>query len=400
IRIADKVLNEHFGGTYTAYLVLEAEDKKGEVFKEPRMLEYIENLQKYLIEGGTVGKSTSITDVVKKVYYELLGGDKINNVVPKTKRAVAQCLISYENSHKPDDLWHLTTPDFSKVNIWIQLKSGDNKDMNRVTKQVEKYFNQNTLPFELNYNWAGLTYINLVWQNKMVLGMLKNFLGSFIIVFFMMTFLFKSPVRGLISMIPLTVTILFIYSFFGFTGKDYDMPVAVLSALTLGLSIDFAIHFIQRARDIFAVNADENETINIMYRGPARAIIRNSFVIAIGFLPLLFASLVPYRTVGLFMFFIMFVSSMATLFILPAIMTVFPKIFFKEEEKSILCNCKYCFIVSIAVSLIIVYFLKGYTTLMLRPSLLISIVFVALMGFICSKISKIKICIKLNKEDK
>ena len=73
-------------------------------------------------------------------------------------------------------------------------------------------------------------------------------------------------------MIPLTVTILFIYSLLGFMGKDYDMPVAVLSALTLGLSIDFAIHFIQRARDIFARCGSWKETSPALFKEPAKAI--------------------------------------------------------------------------------------------------------------------------------
>jgi len=259
----------------------------------------------------------------------LLGGDKANNVNPKTKAAVAQCLISFENSHKPDDLWHMTTPDYAKVNIWIQLKSGDNKDMGVVHKQVAQYLDHHEPPFALTYDWAGLTYINLVWQNKMVVGMLKNFLGSFIIVFFRMTFLFRSPVHGLISLIPLSITILFIYSLLGFFGKDYDMPVAVLSALTLGLSIDFAIHFIQRAREIHEEKNTWPDTATVLFGGPARAITRNALVVAIGFLPLLVAPLIPYRTVGFFMFAIMFVSSLATLIMLPAIITLVPRIVFE-----------------------------------------------------------------------
>ena len=250
IRIADRILNEHFAGTYESYLVLAAKDKQDEVFIQPQMLHYVEGLQQALLDTGLVGKTTSLADVVKKIYYELLGGDKVNNVIPPTKQAVAQCLISFENSHKPDDLWHMTTPDYSKVNIWVQLKSGDNKNMDKVTKYVAQYIKENPPPMALETGWAGLTYVNVVWQNNMVGGMLNNFLGSFIIVLFMMLFLFRSPVKAIISMIPLSVTILFIYSLLGFFGKDYDMPVAVLSALTLGLSVDYAIHYIQRINEL------------------------------------------------------------------------------------------------------------------------------------------------------
>ncbi|VAX35820.1 Putative transporter [hydrothermal vent metagenome] len=333
IRVADRILNEHFAGTYEAYLVLKSKDTESEAFIHPDMLKYVENLQKNLMDSGFVGKTTSLADMVKKIYYELLGGDKANNIIPKTKAAIAQSLISFENSHKPDDLWHLTTPNYSKVNIWVQLKSGDNKDMDKVTKHVARYIKNNPPPREITFGWAGLTYINVVWQNNMVLGMLKNFSGSFVIVFFMMLFLFRSPGRALISMIPLTVTILFIYSLLGFFGKDYDMPVAVLSALTLGLSIDFAIHFIQRSIEINQEKGSWEVTSIEIFAGPGRAIVRNALVVAIGFLPLLAAPLVPYKTVGFFMFAIMAVSGFATLMIIPAIISLNPKILFMCSKK-------------------------------------------------------------------
>ena len=333
IRVADKVLNEHFGGTYTAYLIFTSKEKDREVFKQPDMLRYIENLQVYLKNSSLVGKSTSLADAVKKVYYELMGGDKIYNVIPKTSRAVAQCLMSFQNSHRPDDLWHLTNPDYSKINIWVQLKSGDNRDMSRVVKDVEKFIADNQLPFEVETNWAGLTFINTVWQDKMVFGMLKSLLGSFIIVFIMMILLFRSPVWGFLSMIPLSVTILLIYGLIGIVGKDYDMPVAILSSLTLGLSIDFAIHFLQRMRSIYQDNKSWPDTVKIMFEEPARAISRNALIISIGFLPLLLSTLIPYRTVGFFLAAIMAVSCAATLLILPSIITVISGRVFAEKKK-------------------------------------------------------------------
>ncbi len=360
IRIADTVLNEHFGGTYTAYLVMRAKDEKGEVFKEPKMLRYIESLQEYLKDKGVVGKSTSIVDVVKKVYYELLGGDKKYFVVPKTKPAVAQCLMSYESSHKPDDLWHFVSPNYESTVIWIQLRSGDNQDMERVLRQVDEFISKNPPPYKINYNWAGLTYINVVWQNKMVVGMLKNFLGSYVIVLFMMLFLFKSVVRALISMIPLTITILFIYGLLGWVGKDYDMPVAVLSALTLGLSIDFAIHFIQRSFSIYKEKKTWQLTSIEMFGSPAKAIYRNAIVIAVGFLPLLFAPLVPYRTVGFFMFAIMACSAVITLLLLPAVITIIPNRVFEEAPKDLICKFSNCAIIGLLVAGAVLYLLRGY----------------------------------------
>jgi len=64
------------------------------------------------------------------------------------------------------------------------------------------------------------------------------------------------------------------------------------------------------------------------------AISRNAIIIAVGFTPLLLAPLVPYRTVGFFLATIMAVSWLATLFILPALLTTWKKAAFGEDVES------------------------------------------------------------------
>jgi hypothetical protein len=156
----------------------------------------------------------------------------------------------------------------------------------------------------------------------MVKGMRNALLGSFGTVLLMMVFLFRSVRLGILSVIPLTATITLVYGFIGFAGRPYDMPVAVLSSLTLGLSIDFAIHFLQRGREIFRATGDFRETMRGIFEAPSRAITRNILVIAIGFVPMFFANLVPYITVGAFFFAIMVVSGITTLFAFPAMLSL------------------------------------------------------------------------------
>jgi len=235
---------------------------------------------------------------------------------------------------KKDSLFHLVTKDYSEANVWVQLKRGDNKDMEDVVADARTYMAKNPPPMKLNANWAGLTYLNVVWQDKMVRGMLSALGSSFVVVLVMMMVLFRSPTYGVLSMIPLSVTIGFIYGLIGLVGKDYDMPVAVLSALTLGLSIDFAIHFLQRAREMQKDLGNWKEASAQMFKEPAMAISRNAIVISIGFTPLLMAPLVPYRTVGFFLATIMAVSWCATLFILPALVTMLRKFLFKTERQN------------------------------------------------------------------
>ncbi len=291
-------------------------------FLDPQALAYVDQMAQALEQSDYVGKVNSLPVLVKTVYRELNGGNETDYRLPDSARAVAQTILSYQSSHRPDDLWHFVTPDYRSTLLWLQLKSGDNQDMTKVMAQVDAYIAAHPLPQGLTTHWAGLTYINVVWQERMVNGMLNSLLGAFVMVLVMMVLLFRSLKLGLLAMLPLSVTILAIYGLIGFIGKDYDMPIAVLSALTLGLSVDFAIHFLERARAIYRATGNWPETVAEMYRGPSRAISRNAIVIAIGFTPLLVAPLVPYITVGFFLASIMAVSAVVTIVLLPAVMTM------------------------------------------------------------------------------
>jgi hypothetical protein len=323
---------------------LEETFQEGEIFKRPKVLRYVEKLQEALRKTGIVGKSNSVVDLIKKIHQELKGGAASHAVIPDDKndeargrRMVADCLMQVQNSHDPDDLWHLVNSDYTTANLWLQLKSGDNKDMEEVIRAVDRFFEENppaateNAGVDLSHKWAGLTYLNVAWQDKMVKGMLQSFMGSFLVVFLLMALLFRSLLWGLLSMVPLTVTIGIIYGTIGLIGKDYDMPVAVLSALTLGIAVDFAIHFLERTRAAVAKYGSWEKAVGPMFGEPARAITRNVVVIAVGFTPLLLAPLVPYKTVGVFLASIMAISGLATLFILPAAVRLLQKLLFKVK---------------------------------------------------------------------
>jgi hypothetical protein len=302
-----------------AMSLLEQYQSEAQYFTQPETLQYMASLQQALNKSGVVGKSNSVVDLVKTVNRELFSGEQKDFVLPDSQAGVAQTLLQYQSSHRPQDLWHMVNPSYSRAVVWLQLTSGDNQDMLTVMDTVDAFTKQNPLPEGMSLKWAGKTYINVVWQDAMVSGMLDSLISAFIVVFIMMVILFRSIIFGLMAMLPLSLTITFIYGLIGWVGKDYDMPIAVLSALTLGLSVDFAIHFIDRTRSIYATTGDFYKTIQLMFEEPGRAITRNAIVIAIGFTPLLFAPLVPYITVGIFLATIMAVSALVTLLMLPAI---------------------------------------------------------------------------------
>lgn len=474
IRLADTVLNQHFGGTYMAYLALRpkgdalpeaghavtglenaptvpapatesaptlpeglggtepslptglsgssepelpaglgggpveaptapspADAGRAEVFKEPEALRYIAGLQDYLATLDVVGKSNSLTDIVKTVHRELIDGSEANFKIPDSRGAVAECLVQYESSHRPQDLWHFVTPDYRTTSLWVQLRSGDNVDMSQVVAAVEQYFEAHPAPESLkavlpdgfDHEWFGLTYINVVWQEKMVYGMMASFLGSFLVVLFMMIVLFRSGLWAFLSMIPLTITIALIYGVIGLIGKDYDMPVAVLSSLTLGMSVDFAIHFLARARTMYPEFGSWEKTHAPVFGEPARAITRNIIVIAMGFLPLLFAPLLPYVTVGIFMATIMLVSGLSTLILLPALCRVFePMLFPRTRVCAVTCRCGTCLVTGVTAVLLVAVNVGQFLSVGITKLTWISLVAIVISSIICFALSRRNKC--------
>ena len=382
---------------------LGAEQQRDQVFKRPDVLAHLDGLQKAMLETGIVGKSNSLADIVKTVNRDLwateasygpVASDPLY-VLPPNRSGVAQCLIQFQQSHRPKDLDHFVTPDYRTASMWVQLTSGDNRDMQTVVDKVDEYLARSAgkrraagLP-ELKHQWFGLTYINVIWQDKMVTGMLEAFTGSFLVVFLLMTILFRSALWGLLSMIPLTVTIAAIYGAVGIVGKDYDMPVAVLSSLTLGLAVDFAIHFLARGRAMYAEAGSWKQTAPAVFGEPARAITRNIIVIAAGFLPLLLAPLVPYKTVGALLATILLVSGVATLLLLPALIRVLEKLLFPTKPVlGLTCNCMTCFFTAAALAGLVVLNARQYLRLGWNWLAAIAVAIVGVMTLGCALSSR------------
>jgi hypothetical protein len=189
------------------------------------------------------------------------------------------------------------------------------------------------LPDGIKMEWSGLPYLNIVWQKLMVVGMLKATVGSWWIILVLLVIQFRSFWWGFVGMLPLGLSVLFSYGLIGFAGKDYDMPIAVCSTLALGLGVDFAIHFVQRFRDKFRETGDLASTMQWTMGGePALAIFRNAVVVALGFLPMVLATLGPYVTVGLFFGSLAFFAGVTTLIFLPALIGSFKGILLKQAK--------------------------------------------------------------------
>ena len=110
------------------------------------------------------------------------------------------------------------------------------------------------------------------------------------------------------------------------------MPVSVLSTLSLGMAVDFAIHFIKRFKQRYAEDKNLEQALVWVVERPGKGILRNALLFSLAFSVMIFASLTPYITVGVFIAALMMISAVLTLIYLPALIIIFRKYLVNDPE--------------------------------------------------------------------
>ncbi|MBI5598259.1 MAG: MMPL family transporter [Deltaproteobacteria bacterium] len=328
IRRADAVINSSLGGTSLAYVVAVSDEE--DFIKTPEAMRYIDGLQRRLERLKVVGKTASVVDYVKRINLVLHDNDPKYDSVPGAKGTIGQYLFLFGMSARPSDLDSVVDYPFRRANVWVQLKTWDAGAMRDVMKAVDEYKRANQ-DIGLELKPAGIAYFNLVWNDEVLWDMLKGFIFAMAVIFVILSYNFRSVKWAAVAYMPLLFTITLIYGVIGFMGKDFDMPIAVLSCLSLGMAVDFSIHFIGRFRQRLAeasspagtpASTDITEALLWTASRPGRGIMRNAVLFASAFSVMLFAPLTPYITVGAFIAAMMMLSAFFTIIYLPALIVL------------------------------------------------------------------------------
>lgn len=336
IRVADRALNQALGGTSQVYIV--ASSSEDDFFKTPEAMRHIEALQRHLERLPVVGKTHSVVDYVKRISRVLHNDNPRYETVPDSKEMIGQYLFLFSISAKPSDLDNVVDYPFRRANIWVQLKTWDAQAMRDVINAVDEY--KTAYPATMTFQPAGIAYFNLVWNDEVLWDMVKGFLASLLVVFVILAINFRSIKWAVVGYVPLLFTVCLIYGVIGFVGKDFDMPISVLSCLSLGMAVDFPTHFISRFRQRLAqtyggTSMPENppiiEALLWTAARPGKGILRNAWLFAAAFSVMMFAPLTPYVTVGAFVVSMMILSALMTVLYLPALIVLLQRVLLRKE---------------------------------------------------------------------
>ncbi len=319
IVLTDKFINEHFGGTSTLNVILEA-DHDG-AFKDPEVLRTMDEMKSACENLEIVGDSFGLSDYLRQINKAMHADDDVFDAIPDSRELVAQYLLLYEMSGDPETLWETVDFDFARSNVTLQLKGDDSKTINRAITIVEGYkplFEKQGI--EVNY--AGSGYKSLIFTDLILKGQITSLLLSLGIIILLLALMFKQFLVGLIGVIPIAVTAVVNFGIMGLLGIPLSTTTALISSIAIGVGIDYAVHFIERYRIYARETGDMKKTIQKTMAHSGRAIMFNAAVVIAGFLVLLFSAFPPNRALGALVSFNMFMSFLGTITIMLVVMTM------------------------------------------------------------------------------
>jgi predicted RND superfamily exporter protein len=138
----------------------------------------------------------------------------------------------------------------------------------------------------------------------------------------MFLLLFRSVSLSIIGIAPNLLAAAICLALMGLIGIPLDLMTITIAAITIGIAVDNAIHYIYRFREEFAQNRDYIETLHICHSSVGRAILYTSTTIIFGFSILVLSNFLPTIYFGVLTGLAMLVALLAALTLLPKLILV------------------------------------------------------------------------------
>ncbi|MCK4956725.1 MAG: MMPL family transporter, partial [Candidatus Cloacimonetes bacterium] len=237
---ATNLVNRNLGGSQNLSLVY-----KGEV-KDSRMMHKINSMEQTLQELPEVGNTTSVARVIRQMSRALNDPDEVGyDRIPDAENAVAQYFELYAMSGDAEDFEKLVDFPYEHAVITARINTTSTAKLSKVVNKINNMTKND--PDILLIGGFGLVLSDLA---KLIInGQFLTFCLAVIIVALLIMISFRSIIAGLISAIPLILSMAILFGLMGLFGIELNMVTALLSSIMIGVGIDYTIHFLWRYRE-------------------------------------------------------------------------------------------------------------------------------------------------------
>ena len=235
--------------------------------------------------------------------------------IPDKENAVAQYFELYAMSGDAEDFEKMVDFSYEHAVITARMNTTSTAKLSKVVNKINNMTKDD--PDILLIGGFGLVLSDLA--KLMVNGQFLSLSLAAIIVAILLMILFKSFVAGLISAIPLVLSMAILFGLMGFFGIELNVVTAMLSSIMIGVGIDYTIHFLWRYREERQNGLLAKDAVRKTLTTTGRGIIFNAFSVIIGFIALLFSSFLPVKFFGFLVIVSIFSCLIGALVIIPAL---------------------------------------------------------------------------------
>ena len=130
------------------------------------------------------------------------------------------------------------------------------------------------------------------------------------------------PALGLITIVPIAVVLVWVLGAMWALGISYNMVTALITALTIGIGVDYTIHLTHRFLEEERGSRRIRDAMQRAMTTTGGALVASALTTALGLLTLLFAPLTPMRQLGLLTAVTILLALIATFVVLPPLLVL------------------------------------------------------------------------------
>ena len=127
---------------------------------------------------------------------------------------------------------------------------------------------------------------------------------------------------GLVSVVPILVVVAWLYAFMHLAGYGINVVTATIGAVSIGIGIDFAIHFIMRYREELERLSDRLAAVQAAGEGTGSALVASALSSIVGFAIMALAPMPMFSAYGFLTAIMIFMALVATLTVLPGLLVL------------------------------------------------------------------------------
>jgi len=306
-------IHRDLSGMKVFFITLESDRDKA--FQEPKNIEKLITIQKFLEKQGIFDRSISLADHLSLVNREFHGGDTEYFKAPDTRELVAQYLLFFHRR----DLESYVSHDFRRANIVVRHNVSDSNTLNRHIRELKEVVSNIAGGQIKTYVVGENLMVNAAAESLMV-AQVKSLAILLCVIFLIMSAMFTSFKGGFISLIPNLIPIILMFGVMGFLEIPLNPGTAMVAVIAIGIAIDGTIHLFSRYNDLCRRTSDYEGAVHTTVQEEATPMVATCLALALGFGILLKSNFTVIAQFGALSAATMLFALFANLLITPIIM--------------------------------------------------------------------------------